>query len=258
MVLDDRPNQITLKTDTEINEMRIPAAKVAETLQELADMARPGVNLKALDQAVEDKFRREGVIPTFKGYLGYPYTICASVNEQIVHGFPIDRILEDGDILSIDLGATVNGWVADSAVTVGVGSISREAQRLLDVTKESLAVGIEVARVGVRKGDVGAAIQAVIEEAGFGVVRNYVGHGVGRQMHEPPSMPNYGTANTGIVLRKGLVIALEPMATVGSPDTAVLEDGWTVVTKSGGLSAHFEHTMALRENQPADVLTLWN
>ena len=121
-----------------------------------------------------------------------------------------------------------------------------------------MAVGIVVARVCVRKGDVGAAIQAVIEEAGFGVVRNYVGHGVGRQMHEPPSMPNYGTANTGIVLRKGLVIALEPMATVGSPDTVVLEDGWTVVTKSGGLSAHFEHTMALRENQPADVLTLWN
>ena len=194
MVLHDRPNQITLKTDDEIDEMRIPAAKVAETLQELAEMARPGIRLGALDQMVDDKFARENVTPTFKGYLGYPYTICASVNEQIVHGFPTDRILEDGDILSIDLGATINGWVADSAVTVGIGSISREAQRLLDVTKESLAVGIDTARVGVRKGDIGAAIQAVIEDAGFGVVRNYVGHGVGHEMHEPPSMPNYGTA----------------------------------------------------------------
>ena len=258
MVLHDRPSQITLKTDDEIDEMRIPAAKVAETLQELAEMARPGIRLSALDQMVDDKFARENVTPTFKGYLGYPYTICASVNEQIVHGFPIDRTLEDGDILSIDLGATINGWVADSAVTVGIGSISREAQRLLDVTKESLAVGIDVARVGVRKGDVGAAIQAVIEDAGFGVVRNYVGHGVGHEMHEPPSMPNYGTANTGLVLRKGLVIALEPMATIGDPSTLVLKDGWTVVTERGGLAAHFEHTMAIRPDQPADVLTQWN
>ena len=258
MILHDRPSQITLKTDDEIDEMRIPAAKVAETLQELAEMARPGIRLGALDQMVDDKFARENVTPTFKGYLGYPYTICASVNEQIVHGFPTDRILEDGDILSIDLGATINGWVADSAVTVGIGSISREAQRLLDVTKESLAVGIDTARVGVRKGDIGAAIQAVIEDAGFGVVRNYVGHGVGHEMHEPPSMPNYGTVNTGLVLRKGLVIALEPMATIGDPSTFVLKDGWTVVTESGGLAAHFEHTMAIRPDQPADVLTQWN
>ena len=258
MILHDRPSQITLKTGDEIDEMRIPAAKVAETLQELAEMARPGIRLSALDQMVDAKFARENVTPTFKGYLGYPYTICASVNEQIVHGFPTDRTLEDGDILSLDLGATINGWVADSAVTIGIGSISREAQRLLDVTKESLAVGIDVARVGVRKGDIGAAIQAVIEDAGFGVVRNYVGHGVGHEMHEPPSMPNYGTAHTGLVLRKGLVIALEPMATIGNPSTLVLKDGWTVVTERGGLAAHFEHTMAIRQDQPADVLTQWN
>jgi len=257
MVLGNRPNQITLKTDAEIDEMRLPAAKVAETLQELAEMARPGIRLSALDQMVDRKFARENVTPTFKGYLGYPYTICASVNEQIVHGFPTDRTLEDGDILSLDLGATINGWVADSAVTIGIGSISREAQRLLDVTKESLAVGIDTARVGARKGDIGAAIQAVIESAGFGVVRNYVGHGVGHEMHEPPSMPNYGTSHTGLLLRKGLVIALEPMATIGDPSTTVLPDGWTVVTAHGGLAAHFEHTMAIRPDQPADVLTQW-
>ncbi len=258
MIAGNRVNQITLETDAEIDQMRLPAAKVAETLQELAAMARPGRRLSALDQMVQRKFQRENITPTFQGYLGYPYTICASVNEQIVHGFPTDRTLEDGDILSIDLGATINGWVADSAVTIGIGTISREAQRLLDVTQESLAVGIDVARVGARKGDIGAAIQTVIEDAGFGVVRNYVGHGVGHEMHEPPSMPNYGTPHTGLVLRKGLVIALEPMATIGDPHTTVLPDGWTVVTQDGGLAAHFEHTMALRLDQPADVLTQWN
>ncbi|MEE9276831.1 MAG: type I methionyl aminopeptidase [Dehalococcoidia bacterium] len=257
-MLDERTSQIVLKTDADIEQMRVPGRMVAETLQELVEMVRPGLRLCHLDDYVEEKYERLGVHPTFKGYLGYPYSLCASVNEQIVHGFPTDRMLKDGDVLSIDLGATINGWVADSAVTVGVGSISREAQRLLDVTRAALDAGIETARVGARKGDVGAAIQEVMEAAGYGVVRNYVGHGVGRAMHEPPSMPNYGRRGSGMLMRKGLVVALEPMATIGNPDTVELDDGWTVVTRDGTLAAHFEHTIAIREGQPADVLTTWD
>lgn len=257
-MLDDRPSHVILKTAAEIEEMRVSGRLVAETLQELAEMAQPGRRLAELDGYVLRKFERLGVVPTFLGYQGFPYTVCTSVNEQIVHGFPTDRILDTGDILSIDLGATVNGWVADSAVTVGVGAISREVQRLIDVTREALEMGIETARVGVRKGDIGAAIQSVLEGAGYGVVRPYVGHGVGRQMHEPPSMPNYGKRGSGMQMRAGMVVALEPMATVGSPETAELDDGWTVVTKDGTLSTHFEHTMALRQGQPADVLTRWS
>ena len=257
-MLDGRANQVILKSPAEIEKMRDAGRVVAETLQELAEMVRPGVRLAALDEYVVEKYDRLGVIPTFLGYQGFPHTLCASVNEQIVHGFATDRILVEGDILSIDLGATVDGWVADSAVTVPVGTVTAEAQRLIDVTRESLGAGIDVARVGVRKGDIGAAIQAVLEDAGYGVVRHYVGHGVGREMHEPPSMPNYGTPGTGMLMRKGLVIALEPMATIGSPDTVELQDRWTVRTKDGTLSAHFEHTMALREGEPADVLTAWD
>ena len=257
-MLDNRPNQVVLKTPAEIEEMRRAGRVVAETLQELAAQVRPGLRLSALDRYVDEKYDRLGITPTFKGYQGFPYTICASVNEQIVHGFPTDRMLREGDILSLDHGATVGGWVADSACTVPVGTIDPQAQRLLDVTREALNVGINVARVGVRKGDIGAAIQAVIENAGYGVVRHYVGHGVGRHMHEPPSMPNYGVAGSGMVMRKGLVVALEPMATLGSPDTVELDDGWTVSTKDGRLSAHFEHTMALRDGRPADVLTAWD
>lgn len=256
-MLDGRANQVILKSAAEIEQMRRAGRVVAETLQELAEMVRPGIPLRDLNRHVVDKYERLGVVPTFVDYNGFPDAICASVNEQIVHGFATDRILEDGDILSIDHGATVDGWVGDSAITVPVGAVSAEAQRLIDVTRESLQVGIDVARVGVRKGDIGAAIQAVLEDAGYGVVRHYVGHGIGRQMHEPPSMPNYGTRGNGMVMRTGMVVALEPMATLGSPDTVELDDGWTVCTKDGTLSAHFEHTMALREGEPADVLTAW-
>ena len=255
MIVSDRPNQVILKTEAEIEQLRLAGRLVGETLAELVDQVRPGLRLGDLDAYVLAKFERLGVIPTFLGYMGYPYTICASVNEQIVHGFPTDRMLEEGDLLSLDLGATIHGWVGDAAVTVGVGRLSPPAQRLLDVTREALDAGIDVARVGVRKGDIGAAIQAVLEGAGYGVVRNYTGHGVGRAMHEPPTMPNYGKPGTGLVMRKGMVVALEPMATAGSPDTRELADGWTVATRDGSLAAHFEHTMALREDRPADVLT---
>lgn len=247
--------QVVLKTEAEIDQMRPAGRMVGETLDELMEMVTPGRKLSELDRYVIDKFERLGAIPTFLGYQGFPHTICASINEQIVHGFATERRLEEGDILSIDLGATIDGWVGDSARTVGVGTISAEAQRLLDVTSESLAAGISVAAVGVRKGDIGAAIQEVIESAGYGVVRGYVGHGVGRDMHEPPSMPNYGRRGSGMTMRRGMVVALEPMATIGDPTTAVLDDGWTVVTADGSLSAHFEHTVALRESGPAEILT---
>lgn len=255
MSTSQRPRQVILKSAAEIDQMRPAGRMVGETLDEIREMLKPGIKLSVLDQYVIDKFKRLNVIPTFLGYQGFPHTICASINEQIVHGFATERRLEDGDILSIDLGATIDGWVGDSARTFGVGTISAEAQRLLDVTSESLHAGISAARVGVRKGDIGAAIQEVIESAGYGVVRGYVGHGVGRDMHEPPSMPNYGRRGSGMTMRRGMVVALEPMATVGDPATAVLDDGWTVVTADGSLSAHFEHTVALREDGPAEILT---
>ncbi|MCY4619595.1 MAG: type I methionyl aminopeptidase [Chloroflexi bacterium] len=255
MSTSQRPRQVILKTDDEIEQMRPAGQMVGETLDELTEMVKPGRKLSELDQYVIGKFKRLDVIPTFLGYQGFPHTICASINDQIVHGFATERELVDGDILSIDLGATINGWVGDSARTIGVGSISSEAQRLLDVTAESLHAGIATAQIGVRKGDIAAAIQEVIESAGYGVVRGYVGHGVGRDMHEPPSMPNYGRRGSGMVMRRGMVVALEPMATIGDPTTAVLDDGWTVVTADGSLSAHFEHTVALRDNEPADILT---
>jgi methionyl aminopeptidase len=255
MVISERPAQVMLKTDAEIEEMRVAGRMTGETLAELKEMIRPGLSLKALDDFVLDKYQRLGVTPTFLGYQGYEYTICASLNGEIVHGFPTDRVLQEGDIISIDHGATMGGWVGDSAFTMGVGRVSKEAQRLMDVTQESLEVGIDIARVGVRKGDIGAAIQAVIEGAGYGVVRNYTGHGVGHAMHEPPNIPNHGRSGSGMIMRKGMVVALEPMATQGSPDTRVLDDGWTVCTADGKLAAHFEHTMALRDNAPADVLT---
>ena len=255
MVVTDGARQVILKTAADIEAMRPAGRMVGETLRELAEQVRPGLHLADLDRYVEAKFARLGVIPTFQGYLDYPFCLCASVNEQIVHGFPTDRVLKEGDLLSLDLGATIDGWVGDAAITVGVGRISREARRLLDVTRESLEAGIAAARIGAHKGDVGAAIQSVLESAGFGVVRNYVGHGIGRAMHEPPAMPNYGRVGTGMVLQRGMVVALEPMATAGQSDTTVLDDGWTVCTKDGSLAAHFEHTMALRDNAPADVLT---
>ena len=246
--------QVILKSDEEIALMRKAGRIVGETLLELAEQVRPGADVRDLNTYVEAKYKRLGVIPTFKGYQGYPDVVCVSVNEQLVHGIPRPRILQEGDIVSIDLGATVEGFVGDSAITVGCGSISAEAQRLIDVTREALWAGIHAARDGVRKGDIGAAIQEVIETAGYGLVRNYVGHGVGREMHEPPQMPNYGKRNAGLHMRSGMVIALEPMVTHGRPDTFVHDDGWTVSTKDGKLASHFEHTIALRPGA-AVVLT---
>jgi len=194
-------------------------------------------------------------VPSFKGYHGFPATICTSVNEQIVHGIPSKRKLKEGDLVGIDAGAIVDGWHADAAITVPVGRISAEARRLIDVTHDALVRGIAAATVGNRLGDIGAAVQSYAESQGFSVVRNYVGHGIGRAMHEEPQVPNYGTADLGRVIKEGLCIAIEPMVNVGGIATRVLDDNWTVVTEDGSLSAHFEHTLACLADGPV-ILTL--
>lgn len=251
---------ITIKSDEEIAIMREAGRIVGQTLQLLVEAAKPGVVLKDLDKLVRKEYARRGVIPTFLGYPPgsrnpFPATVCISINDELVHGIPGNRVIQEGDIVSIDLGATYKGFVGDSALTIGIGEISEEAQRLIDVTRESLWVGIRAARAGVRLGVVSNAIGEYIESHGYGVVREYVGHGVGRQMHEEPQVPNYGPPDRGPVLRKGMVLALEPMVTVGDYRTKKLKDGWTVSTLDGSLCAHFEHTIAITDGE-AQVLTL--
>lgn len=235
--------------------MREAGRIVAETLQLLVDRLRPGLVEKELDEIVRKEFKKRGVVPTFLGYFGYPATVCVSVNDEIVHGIPGTREIKEGDIVSIDLGCTYKGFVADSAVTVGVGAISPEAQRLIDVTHEALWRGIRAARAGARVGEIGHAIQTYVEAQGYSVVREYVGHGVGRQMHEEPQIPNYGSPNSGQLLKPGMVIAIEPMVNMGDWRTKRDSDNWTVRTADGSLSVHFEHTLAITEGE-AEVLTL--
>jgi methionyl aminopeptidase len=211
--------------------------------------------MKELDRMVAEEFQRRNVVPTFLGYLGYPAHVCVSINDEIVHGIPGGRTLQEGDIVGIDLGLTHRGFVADSALTVGVGRISPEAQRLIDVTHGALWEGIRAARPGARLGEISHAIQTHAESCGFSVVREYVGHGVGRDMHEDPQVPNFGPADRGPVLRKGMVLALEPMVNVGDWRTKKHDDQWTVSTQDGSLSAHFEHTIAITDGE-AEVLTL--
>jgi methionyl aminopeptidase len=246
---------IIIKSDDEISIMRHAGSIVAQTLQRLVEETRPGVVVKDLDKVVRREFERHRVVPTFLGYHGYPATVCVSVNEEIVHGIPGKRVIEDGDVVSLDLGCTYRGFVADSALTVIAGKPKAETQALVDVTRESLARGIAEARAGNRLGQISAAIQAYIESHGFGVVREYVGHGVGRQMHEEPQVPNFGPADRGPVLKKGMVLALEPMVTAGDWRTRQLDDHWTVVTADGSLAAHFEHTIAITDGE-AEVLTV--
>jgi methionyl aminopeptidase len=230
---------------------------VGQTLQILKDAVKPGVVVKELDKIVRKEYARRGVIPTFLGYAEppYPATVCVSVNEELVHGIPGGRVIQEGDIVSIDLGATYKGFVGDSALTFGVGPISEEAQRLIEVTEESLWRGIRAARAGVRLGVVSNTIGEYIESQGYGVVREFVGHGVGREMHEEPQVPNFGPADRGPILRKGMVLALEPMVTVGDWHTKKHADGWTISTRDGSLCAHFEHTIAITDGE-AEVLTL--
>ncbi|MGE0058185.1 MAG: type I methionyl aminopeptidase [Dehalococcoidia bacterium] len=248
---------ITIKSDQEVKIMREAGRVVGEVLIMLAEAAKPGVVVKDLDKLVRKEYARRGVTPTFLGYGSppYPATVCVSINDDLVHGIPGDRVIQEGDIVSIDLGATYKGFVGDSAITVGVGEITPEAQRLIDVTKESLWRGIRAARAGERLGVISNAIGTYIESEGYGVVRQYVGHGVGRKMHEEPNVPNYGPADRGPVLKKGMVLALEPMVTIGDYQTKVREDNWTVATLDGSLCAHFEHTIAITDGE-AEVLTL--
>jgi methionyl aminopeptidase len=246
---------IVIKSDEEIATMREAGRVVGQTLKKLAKEVRPGLVLKELDEIVRREFEARGVVPTFLGYLDYPAHVCVSVNDEVVHGIPGERVLREGDIVSIDLGATVRGFVGDAAVTVGVGRISDEAADLIRVTEECLWKGIDAARGGAMLGEISYAIQQHAENHGYSVVREYVGHGVGRQMHEDPQVPNFGTPERGPVLRKGMVLALEPMLNVGDWRTKRHADNWTVSTLDGSLSAHFEHTIAITDGE-AEVLTV--
>ncbi len=246
---------VTLKSAREIAAMRRSGKITAKVLTDLMQAVRPGITTRYLDEMAERGIRELGGVPTFKGYHDYPCSICASVNEEVVHGIPGDRVLREGDLLSIDIGTTFEGYVSDTAVTVPVGAIAQNAQRLLEVTQECLMLGIAQMQKGNRLGDIGAAVQRHAESRGYGVVRELVGHGVGRAMHEEPQVPNYGKAGSGIELRPGLVLAIEPMITEGDYRVEILKDGWTVVTEDGKLAAHFEHTIAVTETGPK-ILTL--
>jgi methionyl aminopeptidase len=246
---------VALKSPREIEVMRRSGKITSKVLTDLMKAARPGMTTLELDEMAENGIRGLGGVPTFKGYHGYPGSICASVNDEVVHGIPGPRVLQEGDLLSIDIGTTLDGYVSDTAVTVGIGAISAEAQSLLDVTQECLMVGIAQMQRGNRLGDIGAAVQTHAEKNGYGVVRELVGHGVGRAMHEEPQVPNYGKAGSGLELRTGLVLAIEPMITQGDYKVNILKDGWTVVTADGKLAAHFEHTIAVTDDGPK-ILTL--
>jgi methionyl aminopeptidase len=246
---------IIYKSEAEIELMREAGAILAETLARLQAMARPGTTLLELDREADGLIRGRGCIPGFVGYQGYQHAICTSVNDQVVHGIPTNRKLREGDLLSLDAGLIHRGFWADAGLTVGVGTISTEAQRLMDVTRESLKIGIDKALAGNRIGDISAAVQQHVERAGFSVVRQFVGHGIGRDMHEDPQVPNFGIAGRGPLLKPGMVLAIEPMVNAGGPDVALLGDGWTVVTVDHSLSAYFEHSVAITPDGP-EILTV--
>ena len=235
--------------------MRRAGRLVAETLDKLRTAVKPGMTTGDLDKIAYEHITKHGGVPSFKGYHGFPASICTSVNDEVVHGIPSKRrVVAEGDIISIDCGAIIDGWHGDAAVTVPVGHTDPEMERLLRITEESLHKGIELAVPGKRLGDVSAAIQRYAEANGYSVVREYVGHGIGRDMHEDPQIPNWGTPGRGVLLKQGMALALEPMVNAGKADVRVLKDDWTVVTKDGKWSAHFEHTVALTENGP-EILT---
>lgn len=241
---------IILKSPEELQKMGESNAIVAEVLSGLKDRVKPGITTSELNEYAEATAQKKGARPAFKGYGGFPFALCASVNSEVVHGFPSDRPLEEGDIICLDFGVYHNGYYGDSAITVAVGRISASAARLMEVTEEALYRGIEKAREGNRLGDISFAVQSHAEKAGFSVVRDYVGHGIGKDLHEDPPVPNFGVSGRGVKLRAGMVIAIEPMINEGSYQVKVKPDGWTVVTDDGSLSAHFEHTIAITENGP--------
>ena len=246
---------ISLKSDREIAMVRSSCEVVARILDELEDAIAPGVTTASLDQIAERQCKNLGVIPAFKGYRGYPASLCISVNQEVVHGIPSPkRTLKKGDIVGLDFGVIKDGWYGDSARTLPVGSISEEAQELLQVTKECLFEGIRECKEGNRVSDIGNAIQNYVESRGFSVVREFVGHGIGRALHEDPQVPNFGAKGKGVPLKSGMILAIEPMINAGGPAVKVLSDGWTAVTVDSALSAHFEHTVAITPAGP-EILT---
>ena len=245
---------IYLKSRAEIDTMRRASVIVAEVLQALKEVVKPGMTTLELDELAERMTYEKGAKPAFKGYAVagrvFEHSLCTSVNEEIVHGIPSDRVLEEGDILGMDFGVVYDGFYGDSAVTVGLGRVSAEAERLMRVTETALNEGIEMLREGNRLGDLGNAIQEIAERSGYSVVREFVGHGIGRKLHEEPPVPNYGDAGKGARLRAGMVLAVEPMVNAGKKEISILDDGWTAITRDRSLAAHFEHSIAITENGP--------
>ena len=246
---------IVCRSQSEIDKLRRVNQLVARILAELRQVVQPGITTADIDELAERRVREAGAEPAFKGYHGYPATVCASVNEQVVHGIPSNRPLVTGDIVSIDMGAKLDGFFGDCAVTVPVGAVSPQATELLRVTEEALFRGIDCVRPGARVSDIGAAVQQHVEAQGFSVVREFVGHGIGTALHEEPQVANYGPAGHGPRLSEGMVIAIEPMVNAGKPAVKVLSDGWTAVTKDKSLSAHFEHTVVVTRDR-CEILTL--
>ena len=245
---------IVLRTENEIEKLSLSSRIVAEVLQELRQHIVPGITTQELNDVAEAYTRKRGALPAFKGYRGFPASLCVSINEQIVHGIPDGRKLKEGDIVSLDFGTLLNGFYGDAAITLPVGEIGKKAQKLLAVTEESLYKGIEQARVGNRLSNISQAIQSWVESHGFSVVRDFVGHGIGTALHEEPQIPNFGNPLPNPRLQEGMVFAIEPMVNEGSYEMRILPDGWTAVTADGKLSAHFEHTIAITGNGPV-ILT---
>lgn len=248
---------IILKSPHEIKLIERACRIAAGALEMLASVIKPGVKTKELEEYAEAYIKSKGGIPAFKGYRGYPASICVSVNNQVVHGIPSQRVLKEGDIVSIDLGVIYEGYYGDAARSYAVGNVGELQKKLLEVTERALYIGIEKAKAGNRVGDISAAIQNYVEQNGFSVVRAFVGHGVGKFLHEEPQVPNFGKPGKGPRLKEGMTIAIEPMVNTGSPDVMILDDGWTAVTADGGYSAHFEHTVVITKNG-AQILTKLN
>jgi len=249
---------VILKLPDEIEKARASNRIVAEVLSKLREKVRPGVRTRDLDRFAEEISQKRGAKPAFKGYHGYPYSLCISVNEVVVHGMPSEEsVLEEGDIVGLDFGVYYQGFFGDATITLPIGKVTEKALRLIQVTEQSLYAGIEQAKDGNRLGDISAAVQCVVEDAGYSVVRDFVGHGIGKNLHEDPQIPNFGKKGRGIELKRGMILAIEPMVNAGKYKVKVLPDGWTVITEDGSLSAHFEHSVAITDNGP-DILSKLN
>jgi len=246
---------IYLRSRSEIGTIRQAGRIVAEVLNGLEKLIRPGITTGELDRWAEKLIREQKAIPSFKGYHGYPNVLCTSVNEEVVHGIPGARVLKSGDIISVDVGAKFNGWHGDGARTYAVGEVDEKSRRLIKVTKEALDIGLAEAKVGNHLSNIGHAIQKHVEAAGFSVVRDFVGHGIGREIHEDPQVPNFGEPNQGVILKSGMILAIEPMVNAGAYGVRILDDNWTVVTKDKSRSAHFEHTIAVLDTG-VEVMTI--